>query len=70
MNLKKNLKRPSLISGQAIVEYIIMFTLIALGIVVICGGFNLGDTTGKGSNLNIRTVFNDALNRAITEIQN
>ncbi|OGX40609.1 MAG: hypothetical protein A2984_02715 [Omnitrophica WOR_2 bacterium RIFCSPLOWO2_01_FULL_41_12] len=58
MNLKKNLKTRR---AQSIVEYILVFTVIAAGIIVVLGGF-------MPENLTIKTAFDQAVNNAIGEI--
>lgn len=58
MNLKKNLKT---IRAQSIVEYILVFTVIAAGIIVVLGGF-------MPENLRIKSAFDQAVNNAIGEI--
>lgn len=66
MSLKKNLKS---YKAQAIVEYIMVFIILAAAIITIFGGFNLGDNLGDGGNLSIRSVFSQAVDYAITQIQ-
>ena len=58
MNLKKNLKTRR---AQSIVEYILVFTVIAAGIIVVLGGF-------MPENLTLKTAFDQAVNNAIGEI--
>jgi hypothetical protein len=67
MSLKKNL-RMTCVKGQIIVEYIVIFTVLVLGIIAVFGGFNLGDSQGTGSNLNIKAVFDQAVDGAINQI--
>lgn len=59
MTLKKNLKS---MKAQAVVEYIVTFVVLAAGILVIFGAFN-------PESLGIRSLFNQAVNNAIAEIQ-
>jgi len=47
--------------GQSVTEYIITFTVLVAGIMVIFGAFN-------PDFLNIRSVFDQAINNAITQI--
>ena len=66
MSLPKNLKSKR---GQAIVEYLLIFIIFAFAVVLAFGGFNLGDKNGNGTNLNIKSVFDSALNSAIDKIK-
>lgn len=58
MNLKKDLKSKR---GQAVVEYIVSFIVLAVGIIIIFGGFN-------PENLGIKSGFEHALDNAINQI--
>lgn len=59
MRFKNNLKSNE---AQSIVEYITIFIVLAAAILAVFGAFN-PETIG------IRTVFDDAVSRAITQIQ-
>jgi|YelNatPaOPRAMG01_1025707.scaffolds.fasta_scaffold49733_8 competence protein ComGC len=58
MNLKKNLKNKK---AQTIVEYIIIFVVLAIGVVTVFGGFS-------PEKINIKTAFDQAINQAINKI--
>lgn len=58
MNLKKHLKS---LKAQAIVEYIVIFIILAIGIVVIFGAFN-------PEKVGIRSVFDQTITKAISRI--
>jgi hypothetical protein len=65
MSLKKILKCP----GQAIVEYILIFLVLALAIVCVFDGFNpWQDQDSPGPELNLKTTFVTATDSAINQI--
>jgi len=69
MNLKKNLKSKR---AQAIVEYIVTFVAIAVGIMVFFVIFIPATPDSPDNffnNLRIKSVFNQAVDNAIREIQ-
>ena len=67
MNLKKDLKNTK---AQALVEYVMIFTILVVAIVVVFGGFSLGvDKMGTNSTIGLKSVFTQAVNGAITQIQ-
>ena len=71
MRLKKNLK----CSGQAIVEYIAVFAVLLVGIVMVFGGFNPGyenfsqwEKGGRPVILKLGQAFQDATNGVVNSI--
>jgi hypothetical protein len=72
MRLKKNLK----CSGQAIVEYIAVFAVLLVGIVMVFGGFNPGyetnlsatDKVGRPVILKLGQAFQAAANGVVNSI--
>lgn len=58
MRLKKSLKTKR---AQAVVEYIVLFVILTLAIVAVCGGFN-------PEKLKINSVFDQAVNSAIDKM--
>jgi len=58
MNFRKNLKNPK---GQAVVEYIVIFIILAVGILIAFGSFS-------PDRIGIQSVFNKAVDNAIGEI--
>ena len=58
MNLKKNLKSKV---GQAVVEYIVLFAILAASVLVVFGAFS---PEGAG----IRSKFDSSINAAIAHI--
>ncbi len=66
MSLPKNLISNK---AQVMAEYLLIFIIFAFAVVLAFGGFNLGDKDGNGTNLNIKSVFDNALNSAIDRIK-
>ncbi|MCX5697935.1 MAG: hypothetical protein NTU54_08240 [Candidatus Omnitrophica bacterium] len=72
MRLKKNLKS----SAQAITEYVVIFAVLLVGIVIVCGGFNPGyennlsaaHKVGRPVMMRLVQVFQDATNGSIEHI--
>lgn len=54
--------------AQATIEYILIFIVLLLGTAVVFGGFNLGDSSGVGCQLNIKSAFDQVIDRAIAAI--
>jgi hypothetical protein len=59
MRLPNNLRRKR---AQSVVEYIVIFTVLVAGIVLVFGGFN------PDSGVNMKNVFDTAVNSAIANI--
>ncbi len=59
MRLPNNLR---IKKAQVVVEYIVIFAVLVAGIVLVFGGFN------PESGLNIKNVFDTAVNSAIANI--
>jgi uncharacterized protein (UPF0333 family) len=58
MNLKKDLKSKK---GQAVLEYILIFTFLVSGVFIVFGDF-------KPGNLGIKSAFSNAIDQAVTYI--
>lgn len=69
MNFKKYLKSAEnkQTTGQAIVEYIILFSVLAMGIIIIFGGFN-PDNLKLANNQGLTRVFQQGIQGAINQI--